>query len=55
MNFLKELDEKKVIYSEKTVPEIYAALRTINGENYYILTSALIPTENPNWNILNIF
>ncbi|WEK68348.1 MAG: ATP-binding protein [Candidatus Chryseobacterium colombiense] len=37
---LKELDEKKIIYSEKTVPEIYAALRTINGENYYILTSA---------------
>jgi len=37
---LKELDEKKVIYSEKSVPEIYAALRTINGENYYILTSA---------------
>ncbi|MCJ8155388.1 HAMP domain-containing histidine kinase [Chryseobacterium sp. SSA4.19] len=37
---LKELDSKKVIYSEKSVPEIYAALRTINGENYYILTSA---------------
>jgi len=37
---LKQLDEKKIIYSEKTVPEIYAALRTINGENYYILTSA---------------
>lgn len=37
---LKELDDKKVIYSEKTVPEIYAALRTIRGENYYILTSA---------------
>ncbi|WP_449389214.1 ATP-binding protein [Chryseobacterium lineare] len=37
---LKELDEKKVIYSEKTVPEIYAALKNINGENYYILTSA---------------
>jgi two-component system sensor histidine kinase ArlS len=37
---LKELDDKKIIYSEKTVPEIYAALRTINGENYYILTSA---------------
>ena len=37
---LKELDDKKVIYSEKTVPEIYAALRKINGENYYILTSA---------------
>lgn len=38
---LKELDEKKIVYSEKTVPEIYAALKTINGENYYILTSAL--------------
>ncbi|ROI00841.1 ATP-binding protein [Chryseobacterium daecheongense] len=37
---LKELDQKKAIYSEKTVPEIYAALKTINGENYYILTSA---------------
>lgn len=37
---LKELDEKKVIYREDTVPEIYAALRKINGENYYILTSA---------------
>ncbi|MFP3833958.1 ATP-binding protein [Chryseobacterium sp. SIMBA_028] len=38
---LKELDKKKIIYTEKTVPEIYAALRNINGENYYILTSAL--------------
>ncbi|WP_336964127.1 sensor histidine kinase [Chryseobacterium contaminans] len=37
---LKELDKKKIIYTEKTVPEIYAALRNINGENYYILTSA---------------
>ncbi len=37
---LNELDNKKVIYSEETVPEIYAALRKINGENYYILTSA---------------
>ncbi|AZA48403.1 HAMP domain-containing protein [Chryseobacterium carnipullorum] len=37
---LKELDERKIIYTEKTVPEIYAALRNINGENYYILTSA---------------
>ncbi|WP_027375522.1 MULTISPECIES: ATP-binding protein [Chryseobacterium] len=37
---LKELDRKKIIYTEKTVPEIYAALRNINGENYYILTSA---------------
>lgn len=39
-NLLKELDEKKIIYTEETTPEIYAALRTINGENYYILTSA---------------
>lgn len=38
---LRELDKKKIIYTEKTVPEIYAALRNINGENYYILTSAL--------------
>ena len=37
---LNELDKKKIIYTEKTVPEIYAALRNINGENYYILTSA---------------
>lgn len=37
---LKELDRKKIIYTEKTIPEIYAALRNINGENYYILTSA---------------
>lgn len=39
-NLLKDLDEKKIIYTEKTVPEIYAALRNINGKNYYILTSA---------------
>ncbi|AZA80822.1 two-component sensor histidine kinase [Chryseobacterium lactis] len=37
---LRELDKKKTIYTEKTVPEIYAALKNINGENYYILTSA---------------
>ncbi|MEI7487304.1 MAG: ATP-binding protein [Chryseobacterium sp.] len=37
---LKELDQKKTIYTEKTQPEIYAALKSINGENYYILTSA---------------
>ncbi|MCU7615477.1 HAMP domain-containing histidine kinase [Chryseobacterium sp. GMJ5] len=37
---LKELDQKKTIYSEKTIPEIYAALKNIHGENYYILTSA---------------
>ncbi|SDQ81733.1 Signal transduction histidine kinase [Chryseobacterium soldanellicola] len=45
-SLLKELDEKKIVYSEKTVPEIYAALRTINGENYYILTSALDTNGN---------
>lgn len=43
---LKGLDEKKTIYSEKTVPEIYAALKTINGENYYILTSAFDTNGN---------
>ncbi|WP_374443120.1 ATP-binding protein [Epilithonimonas sp.] len=37
---LDELDKEKTIYNERSVPEIYAALRTIKGENYYILTSA---------------
>ncbi|WP_294274645.1 ATP-binding protein [uncultured Chryseobacterium sp.] len=37
---LQQLDEKKIIYDENSVPEIYAALRNIKGENYYILTSA---------------
>ncbi|MBM7418668.1 MULTISPECIES: ATP-binding protein [Chryseobacterium] len=37
---LTELDKKKDIYNEETVPEVYAALKNINGENYYILTSA---------------
>lgn len=37
---LVELDKKKSVYTEKTTPEIYAAKRLINGENYYILTSA---------------
>lgn len=37
---LKELDNKKIVYTENTIPEVYAALRNINGENYYILTSA---------------
>lgn len=40
VNLLNELDKKKAIYSEETIPEIYAALKNINGENYYILTSA---------------
>ena len=46
ISLLKELDEKKIIYSEKTVPEIYAALRIINGEKYYILTSAFDTNGN---------
>jgi len=37
---LQQLDEKKIVYDENSVPEIYAALRNIKGENYYILTSA---------------
>lgn len=37
---LEKLDKEKTIYDEKSQPEIYAALRTIKGENYYILTSA---------------
>lgn len=45
-SLLKELDEKKVIYYEKTVPEIYAALKNINGEKYYILTSAFDTNGN---------
>ncbi|MDF2552844.1 MAG: hypothetical protein K0R36_3758 [Chryseobacterium sp.] len=39
-NLLKEVDRKKSIHIEKAFPEVYAALRNINGENYYILTSA---------------
>lgn len=39
-NLLKRLDSEKTIYIENSVPEIYAALRNINGQNYYILTSA---------------
>ena len=37
---LHQLDKEKTVYNEFSVPEIYAALRNINGENYYILTSA---------------
>ena len=37
---LSELDKSKTIYRQNTNPEVYAALRSINGENYYILTSA---------------
>lgn len=37
---LERLDKEKTVYNEHSAPEIFAALRTINGENYYILTSA---------------
>lgn len=37
---LQDIDQKKAIHTEDTVPEVYAALKKINGENYYILTSA---------------
>lgn len=39
-NILNELDTKKAVFTEKTSPEIYAAKKNINGENYYIITSA---------------
>lgn len=39
-NIIIELDKKKDIYKENAIPEIYASLKNINGENYYILTSA---------------
>lgn len=39
-NLLSELDHIKTIYQPNSTPEIYAALRQIKGENYYIITSA---------------
>ncbi|MCY0978833.1 ATP-binding protein [Chryseobacterium wangxinyae] len=39
-HLLEEVDQKKSVHLEKKYPEVYAALRNINGENYYILTSA---------------
>lgn len=39
-NLLTELDKKKDVYKEKVIPEVYASLKNINGDNYYILTSA---------------
>lgn len=39
-HLLDSLDKEKTIYNEHSEPEIYAALRNIKGENYYILTSA---------------
>lgn len=38
---LKRLDQEKTIYTENTNPETYAALRSIHGQNYYIITSAV--------------
>lgn len=37
---LEKLDQTPTIYNEDLVPEVYAALRKIRGQNYYILTSA---------------
>jgi hypothetical protein len=37
---LKILEKSKTFYSEENTPEIYAARKFINGETYYILTSA---------------
>ncbi|KFE97775.1 histidine kinase [Chryseobacterium formosense] len=39
-NLLSELDKKKDVYKEEAIPEVYASLKNINGDNYYILTSA---------------
>lgn len=39
-NLLQEVDQKRAVHQENTYPEVYAALKSINGENYYILTSA---------------
>ncbi|MDQ0478054.1 ATP-binding protein [Chryseobacterium sp. MDT2-18] len=38
---LDRLDREKTIYTENTKPETYAALRSIHGKNYYIITSAI--------------
>lgn len=40
-DLLNELDQKKTLYLENSSPEKYAALKNINGENYYIITSAV--------------
>lgn len=39
-DILKILEKNNSYYSEENSPEIYAARKTINGETYYILTSA---------------
>lgn len=43
-DLLNELDQKKTVYLEKSSPEKYAALKSINGKNYYIITSAVDTT-----------
>ncbi|MGA9211234.1 ATP-binding protein [Kaistella sp.] len=40
-SLLDRLDLQKTIYTEDTKPEIYAALRNVQGKNYYIITSAM--------------
>lgn len=37
---LEKLDQEKTIYNEHSTPEIFAALRNINGHHYYIITTA---------------
>lgn len=39
-DLLNNLDHRKSIYIDKEVPEIFAAIKEINGKNYYIITSA---------------
>lgn len=41
ITLLKNLDQKKTIYIQNSQPEIFAALRTVHGKNYYIITSAM--------------
>lgn len=40
-NLLHNLDHQKIIYLDKELPEIYAAVKKINSKNYYIITSAV--------------
>lgn len=38
---LEYLDVKKKIYDESSSPEVYAVIKNINGDNYYIFTAAV--------------
>lgn len=40
IELLDELDHKKVIYEEQSIPEVYAVLIKLKGRNYYIVTTA---------------